>query len=111
MPESHWNAKGAALSDKSAREEYDLTQEEILAAIREAKLQYRENHIHGNPYLCLLRAEVEALVKEKHGRAYLSRLKVQTELKSVKSQIRSLKTKANRLEKRKKELLDELDNG
>ena len=34
MPKSHWNAKGAALSDKSAREEYDLTQQEILAAIR-----------------------------------------------------------------------------
>ncbi len=111
MPESHWNAKGAALSDKSARGEYDLTQEEILAAIREGKLQYRENHIHGNPYLRLLRAEVEALVKEKHGPTYLSRLKLQAELKSVKSQIRSLKTKLNGLEKKKVELSDELDDG
>jgi len=111
MPESNWNTKGAALSDKSAREEYDLTQKEILAAISEGRLQYRENHIHGNPYLRLLRAEVEALVKEKHGEPHLSRLKLQTELKSVRSQIRSLKTKMNRLEKRKKELLDELDDG
>lgn len=111
MRELNWNAKGSALSDKSAREEYNLTQEEILAAIGEGKLQYRENHIHGNPYLRLLRAEVEALVKEKHGATHLSRLKVQSELKSVKSQMRSLKTQTNRLEKRKKELLDELDNG
>ena len=110
MPESNWNAKGAAFSDKSAREEYNLTQEEILAAIREGKLQYRENHIHGNPYLRLLRAEVEALVKKKHGVIYLSRLKLQTELKSVRSQIRSLKTKMKGLEKRKTELLDELDD-
>ncbi len=110
MPDPNWNAKGAALSDKSARKEYDLTQEEILAAIREGKLQYRENHIHGNPYLRLLRAEVETLVKEKHGATCLVRLKLQTELKSVKSQIRSLKTKLKGLEKRKAELLDELDD-
>ena len=108
MPESNWNAKGAALSDKSAREEYGLTQEEIIAAIREGRLKYRENHIHGNPYLRLLRAEIEALVKEKYGELHLSRMKLQTELKSVRSQIRSLKTKMKGLEKRKTELLDEL---
>ena len=110
MPESNWNAKGAALSDKSAREEYDLTQEEIHAAIREGTRQYRENHIHGNPYLRLLHAEVEALVKEKHGAAFLSRLKLQTELKSVRSQIRSLKTKMKCLEQRKTELLRKIDD-
>ena len=109
MSEPSWNVKGAALSDKSAREEYDLTQEEILTAIRAGRLQYRENHIHGNPYFRLLRAEVEALVKRKHGATHLSRLKLQTELKSVKGQIRSLKTKMKGLEKRKTELLDELD--
>ena len=110
MPESNWTAKRATLSDKSARKEYDLTQEEILAAIREGKLQHRENHIHGNPYLRLLRAEVESLVKEKHEATCLSRLKRQTELKSVKSHIRSLKTKLKGFEKRKNELLDELDD-
>ena len=49
-------------------------------------------------------------MKEKHGVIYLSRLKLQTELKSVRSQIRSLKTKMKDLEKRKTELLDELDD-
>ena len=110
MATSSWNRKGAALSDKSARAEYDLTQEEILAAISDGRLQYRENHIHGNPYLRLLRVEVEALVKKKHGASHLSRLKLKTELKSVKSQIRSLKTKMGGLEKRKTQLLDELDD-
>ncbi len=64
---ANWNAKGAALSDKTARQEFGLTQEEIVAAIRAGNLQYRENHIHGSPYLRLLREEVEALVKQMHG--------------------------------------------
>ena len=64
---SIWSQKGATLSDKTARKEFDLTQQEIIAAIREGKLQYLENHIHGNPYLRLLRHEVEALVSNKSG--------------------------------------------
>ena len=35
---SIWNQKGATLSDKSARKEFGLTQEEIIAAVREGKL-------------------------------------------------------------------------
>ena len=110
MAKSNWNEKGAALSDKSARQEFGLTQNEMLAAIREGQLQYRENHIHGNPYLRLLRKEVEALVTSKHGPKYFANQKLQTELKSVKSQIRSLKTKIRVLEKRQIELMNELDN-
>ncbi len=108
MPKPSWNAKGAALSDKSAREEYGLTQKEIIAAIREGKLQFRQNHIHGNPYLRLLRAEVEALVDDKDGANTLSRRKLQHELQTVKSQIRSLKTKIKKLEKRQTELQEGL---
>ena len=37
-----WTRKGATLSDKSARQEFGLTQEEIYAAIRAGKLRYRE---------------------------------------------------------------------
>jgi hypothetical protein len=36
-----WVRKGATLSDKSARAECGLTQDEIIAAIRAGKLQYR----------------------------------------------------------------------
>ena len=42
--ESHdreWGRKGATLSDKTARSEYGLTQDEIFAAIDAGKLQYR----------------------------------------------------------------------
>jgi hypothetical protein len=36
-----WGRKGATLSDKTARSEYGLTQEEIYAAIDAGKLQHR----------------------------------------------------------------------
>jgi hypothetical protein len=34
-----WVRKGATLSDKTARSEFGLTQDEIIAAIRAGKLQ------------------------------------------------------------------------
>lgn len=57
---AEWNKKGAALSDKFARKEFGLTQEQIIDAINSGKFQYRQNYIHGNPYFRLLRAEVES---------------------------------------------------
>ena len=39
-----WSRKGATLSDKSARQEFGLTQDEIIAAIRAGKLQFRESN-------------------------------------------------------------------
>jgi hypothetical protein len=45
--DSMWSRKGAALSDKSARQEFGLTQQEIIAAIRVGKLQVRESNMHG----------------------------------------------------------------
>jgi hypothetical protein len=48
-----WGRKGATLSDKSARAEFGLTQDEIIAAIRAGKLQYRPAAMHGNPWLRL----------------------------------------------------------
>lgn len=55
--DANWTQKGATMSDKSARQEFGLTQQEIIAAIRAGKLQYRENHIHGNPFWRLVRTE------------------------------------------------------
>jgi hypothetical protein len=57
-----WVRKGATLSDKTARAEFGLTQDEIIAAIRAGKLQYRRAEMQGNPWLRLLRREVEDLV-------------------------------------------------
>ena len=57
-PNDEWQRKGATLSDKTARQEFGLTQDEIYDA---GTLQYRQAHGHGNPWLRLLRREVEAL--------------------------------------------------
>ncbi|RLG13535.1 MAG: hypothetical protein DRN71_04660 [Candidatus Nanohalarchaeota archaeon] len=48
---ANWFEKGATLSDKSARKEFGITQEEIHKAINEGKLNYRMNDVYGNPYI------------------------------------------------------------
>lgn len=58
---NEWGRKGATISDKTARLEYGLTQDEIYDAIDAGKLQYRPAAMHGNPWLRLLRREVEDL--------------------------------------------------
>jgi hypothetical protein len=65
-----WGRKGATLSDKTARAEYGLTQDEIYAAIDAGKIQYRPAAMHGNPWLRLLRREIEDLVRARSGDRY-----------------------------------------
>jgi hypothetical protein len=64
---AEWQRTGGTLSDKTARKEFGLTQDEIFQAIRTGQLQFRHAAMHGNPFLRLLRREVEALVKKRHG--------------------------------------------
>jgi hypothetical protein len=42
-----WQRKGATLSDKTARDEFGLTQDEIYDAIDAGTLHYRQAAIHG----------------------------------------------------------------
>lgn len=106
--EDAWSRKGGTLSDKSACKEFGLTQEEIVEAINRGKLQYRVQSMYGNPFLRLIRSEVEALVKKKHGGANLAQKKMQTELAQIEKKLRSLKRQMTLLEKRKAELLASL---
>ena len=99
-----WTLKGATFSDKHARDEFGLTQDEIYAAIRAGKLHYREGNMHGNPWLRLLRREVEALVKEKHGAGYLKDQQTKTELASINRELKRLKSQIKVLEVRKSKL-------
>ena len=102
---SVWSGKGATLSDKSARKEFGLSQRDILEGISEGKLQYRENNVFGNPYLRLLRHEVERLVAEKCGSDNLARKKLKNELAQVNKEMRKLKAQVLCLEQRRVELL------
>lgn len=106
---SEWADKGATLSDKTAQKEFDLSYQDIVDAIRSGKLQYRENNIYGNPYLRLIRREVEALVCEKFGDDYLKRKVIKKELGEVSRKLKALKTETRSLELRKVELLKLLE--
>ena len=106
--ESEWQRPGATLSDKTARKEVGLTQEELLRAIRAGTLRYRLNSVFGNPFLRLLRREVEALVEKKHGYNYLKGRQATTELARINREVKRLKTQIATLEERKSELLADL---
>jgi len=103
-----WGRKGATLSDKTARSEYGLTQEEIYAAIDAGKLQYRPAAMHGNPWLRLLRREVEALVAARSGDRYLRERKARTELAQISRELKQLRAQLTALEERRAALLAEL---
>ena len=107
-PDPEWQRKGATLSDKTARTELGLTQDEIVQAIRAGALQYRRGSIHGNPFLRLQRREVEALVKTTHGGHVLKDQQANAELARVDRELRRLKTQLAALEERTARLMVEL---
>jgi hypothetical protein len=107
--DSMWSQKGATMSDKSARQEFGLTQQEIIAAIRASKLQFRESNMHGNPWYRLLRHEVEFLVRDKSGLDHLTKKKRQKELADLNTEARKLKTRIKAIERRRADLTKELE--
>lgn len=101
-----WTQKNATLSHKTAEKEFGLTFDEIVEAIRAGKLQYRQTSLYGNPFLRLIRSEVEALVSEKHGADYLKQKQYKKELAEVTKTLKVLKEQVRALETRKTELLE-----
>lgn len=85
-----WQRKGATLSDKTACREFGLTQDEI-DAIDTGALQYRQAAMHGNPWLRLLRREVEALARTRRGDRYVNEQQTRAELTRVNREIRRLR--------------------
>ena len=103
-----WGRKGATLSDKTARQDYGLTQDEIYAAIDAGTLQYRPAAMHGNPWLRLLRREVEDLARTLHGERHLREQQARTELARVNRELKQLRAQVAALEERRAALLSEL---
>jgi len=103
--DSEWRRKGATLSHKTAQEEFGLTWEEIVRAIRASKLHCQQQSMHGNPWLRLLRREVEALVTERHDANYLRDRQAKTELARINRELKRLKGKIATLEVRKSKLI------
>ena len=96
-----WNRKGATLSEVTAKKEYGVDRGFIVKGLRAGQLEYREGAVWGNPYLRLLRSQLERYIAEELGADYLARGKNQTELRKIKKEIADLKNRLEALEVRR----------
>jgi hypothetical protein len=99
-----WNRKGGTLSDATAFKEYEVTHDFIMEGIRAGKIEYRDGAIWGNPYLRVLRGQLETYIAERLGSEYLVARKAQTEMRTIRKEIADMRSKLAILEARKVEL-------
>jgi predicted nuclease with TOPRIM domain len=107
--QEEWSRKSATLSDKTARKEFGLTQDEIAAAIDAGQLQYRVGVIHGNPWLRLLRREVEELMDSTYNDRDHRQRRARAELARVDRDLKKLRAEAAALEEHRAKLLADLE--
>ena len=103
--------KDGSLSEKTASKEFGLSQNDIINAIREGKLQFWEGSTFGYPFLRLLRSEVEKLAEDKFGKNSLVALKAKIELKKINKELKELKLRVEQLEQQKQHIGLILKNG
>ena len=103
-----WNRKGATLSDVTAKTEYGVSRDFIAKGIQTGKLGYRDGAIWGNPYLRILRSQLEKYISEEFGEAYLLKVKNQVKLRKIKKDISNSKKKLEDLEEQKADLEESL---
>ncbi len=99
-----WNRKGATLSDVTAQKEYGVSGDFIVKGIRAGKLEYRDGAIWGNPYLRVLRSQLEQYIVEELGADNLSSSKNRTELRKIEREMAELKKRLEELEARKTDI-------
>ncbi len=99
-----WNRKGAVLSDVTAQKEYGVTRDFIVKGIQVGKLKFREGSVWGNPFIRVLRSQLEAYIIEELGSEYLGSKKSETELRTIRKEIADLRKKLAALEARRAEL-------
>jgi hypothetical protein len=98
---SEWTEKGATLSDVTAVKDYGVSRDFIVTGICVGQLDCREGSVWGNPFLRILKSQLERYINEQLGPDYLAHRKAQTELRKVKTEISSLKRKLTVLQARK----------
>lgn len=96
-----WVRKGAVLSEVTAQKEYGVTRDFIVQGIQAGKLEFREGAVWGNPYLRILRSQLEVYIAQQFGSEYLLRTKSQSELRTINKEIAALKKTLSALEARK----------
>ncbi|MDO8873658.1 MAG: hypothetical protein Q7V05_13160 [Methanoregula sp.] len=88
----------------TAGKEYGVDRDFIVQGIRAGRLEYREGEVWGNPFIRLLRSQLEQYIAEERGADDLSNSKKATELRRIKKEIAQLKKRLKELELRKTEL-------
>jgi len=101
---SEWNQKGATLSEVTAEDEYGVGRDFIIKGINAGKLEFREGSMWGNPYIRILRSQLEKYIIDAFGPEYLKKVRNAFELKTIKKQISATKKKLNALELQKKKV-------
>jgi hypothetical protein len=99
-----WNQKNATLSDVTAKKEYGVDRDFVIKGIEAGKLEYRDGAIWGNPYLRILRSQLEEYIAKKLGKKYLAKVTNESELKKVKREISAMNKKLKELQLRKTEI-------
>jgi len=99
-----WNKKGATLSDKTAKTEYGVHRDFIIKGIESGKLEYKQGAVWDNPYIRILRRQLEDYIAEEMGNDYLSKVKSETELKSINKEIKNIESNLVLLKERKAQL-------
>ena len=99
-----WNRKGATLSEVTAKKEYGVNGDFIVKGIREGKLEYREGVVWGNPYLRVLRRQLEQYIAEELRADRLRSGKDQTELRKIKKEMADLQKRLDELQARRTEI-------
>jgi hypothetical protein len=102
-----WNQKGGSLSQVTAKKEYGVEWDFILKGIQSGKLEYKENSMHGNPYVRILRSQLERYIFEELGADYLTEKKKETEILKIDKEIKELRAKLKNLERLKEILQSE----
>lgn len=92
------------LSNVTAKAEYGVDWDFIVKGIEAQRLEYREGVIWGNPYLKILRSQLEKYMAQELGEDYLVKVKAQTELRRTKKEIAELQRRLNELRRRGNDL-------
>jgi hypothetical protein len=92
----------------TAEKEYGVTRDFIVKGIQAGKLEYRDGAVWGNPYLRVLRSQLERYIVAQLGSEYLVSKKSQTELRAISKEIADLRKKLATLEARKTALEREI---
>jgi hypothetical protein len=96
-----WNRKGATLSDATALKEYGVDTAFIIEGIRSGDLEYREGATWGNPYIRVLRRQLETYIAKERGSEYLANVTAKTELRAIVKEERETNQRLAELQARK----------